>query len=249
MDFGLGMVMMVLYAVGGFAVAYFRFKRMLFVPSGQGVKEEKDLDDLDDLDVELKKGQTYVLLTTGSAVNDRLYSFFSGRQRDFKGKVRLDEVNLASDSVGSGVNFTYLCPPGEAPDDMKVGDFLGFVKRLLNVSNKTMAELYIRLGVEYIEDKPFRELPREEKGKILLAAARLKTSSIYMFRDFLKGMAGDFITSFIAELQALKSQGTQGAGAAILYLTDDVLLVSKIGDSGGSLRASGAPKLEAYKLV
>ncbi|MDQ1352487.1 MAG: transporter permease subunit [Acidobacteriota bacterium] len=241
--FGLGMLMMLVYAVGGFTVAYFRFKRILFVPTGKGAKEEKDLDDLD---VEMKKGQTYVLLTTGSAVNDRLYSFFSGRQRDFKGKVRLDDVNLVSGSVASDLDFTYLCPPGEVPGDMKVGDFLSFVKRLLHVSNKTMAEVYIRLGVEHIEDRPFRELPLEEKGKILLAAARLKTCSIYMFRDFLKGMAEDVMTSFTREFQDIK---TQGAGAAILYLTDDVLLVSKIGDSGGSLRASGAPKLETYKLV
>lgn len=265
-DFGLGMVMMAIYAAGGFAVAYWRFKRTIFVQlqsgkeakGAKGAKAEQDPDGLDGLDVELKKGQTYVLLTTGDAVNHRLYSFFSGLQRDFKGMVRLDDVNLASGSAASGIHFTYLCRPGEVPGDMKVGDFLSFARRLLKVSNKTMAELYIRLGVEHIEDKPFRELALEEKGKILLAAARLKSSSIYMFRDFLKGMSEEFITSFTGELRDLKARGAQGTpgtpgmpgtGAAILYLTDDVLLVSKIGDSGGSLRASGAPKLEAYKLV
>ncbi len=239
-DFGLGMAMMLVYMAGGFAVAYSRFKRTLFVRPGKWVKEEINHDDLD---VELKKGQTYVLLTTGSDLNNRLYNFFSGQHGEFKGIVRLDDVNLAD---GSDFNFTYLCRPGEVPNDMKVGDFLSFVKRLLNVSNKTMADLYIQLGVEHIEDKPFSELPLEEKGKILLAAARLKTSSIYMFQDFLKGMPEDFIPPFMGELQDLKAQG---AGAAILYLTDEVLLASKIGDSGGSLRATSAPKLEAYKLV
>jgi hypothetical protein len=241
--FGLGIAMMVVYAVVGFAVAYACFIRALFAPPGKKVKEEQALDGLD---LELKKGQTYVLLTAGDIVKDRLYNFFSGKQRDFKGRIRLDDVNL---DVGSGITFTYLCRPGEMPDDMEVGDFLSFARQILKVSHKTMAEVYTRLAEEHPEDKVFKELPLEVKAKILLAVARLKAGSIYMFHDFFNGMSEEWITTLMAEFQTLKNPGIPGAEAAVLYLTDNVLLVSKIGDSGGSLRAADETKLEAYKLV
>ena len=98
-------------------------------------------------------------------------------------------------------------------------------------------------------DKVFRELPLEIKAKILLAVARLKAGSIYMFHGFFNGMSEEWITTLMAEFQNLKNPGMPGAEAAVLYLTDNVLLVSKIGDSGGSLRAADEAKLEAYKLV
>jgi ABC-type Mn2+/Zn2+ transport system ATPase subunit len=83
-----------------------------------------------------------------------------------------------------------------------------------------------------------------EIGRILLAAAQMKKSKIYMFQDFARATPADFMTRFIEELQTLKDRG-----AAILYLTDDVLMASKIGDSAGSLRATTPPKLDNYNLV
>lgn len=232
-NFGPGMVVMVFYITGGFAVSFFSFKRSLFVPPGKAAK------DLNGLDVELKKGETYVLLTNGSAVNNQLYNFFSGQAKGFKGMVRLDDAALAA-----GPGFIYLCQPDQLPGDLRVGDFIRFVKRLLKVSNKAAAELYIRLEKEHIEDKYFSELPLEQRGNILLTTAQLKETAIYMFRDFLKGTAADFMTYFTGELERLKTRK-----AAILYLTDDVLLASKIGDSAGSLGAAPKPKLDAYDLV
>ncbi len=232
-NFGLGMAVMVLYIAGGLAASYFGFKRFLFVPPGKAAK------DLNGLDVELKKGETYVLLTNGSAVNNRLYSFFSGQAGGFKGMVRLDDAPLAA-----GTDFIYICQPGQLPGDLRVSDFIRFVKRLLKVSNKAAAELYIRLEQEHIEDKYFMELPLEQRGTILLAAAQLKESAVYMFREFVKGTAADFMTHFTGQLERLKARG-----AAVLYLTDDVLLASKIGDSAGSLGAAPKPGLDAYNLV
>jgi ABC-type transport system involved in multi-copper enzyme maturation permease subunit len=232
-NFGAGIVVMVFYIVGGLAASFFCFKRSLFVLPGKAAK------DLNGLDVELKRGETYVLLANGSAVNNQLYNFFSAQAKGFKGMVRLDDAPLAP-----GPGFIYLCQPDQLPGDLRVGDFTRFVKRLLKVSNKAAAELYIRLGKEHIEDKYFAELPLEQRGNILLATAQLKETAIYMFRDFLKGTAADFMTHFTGELERLKARK-----AAILYLTDDVLLASKIGDSAGSLGAAPKPKLDAYDLV
>ncbi len=238
-NLGTGMAITLLFITGLFVLSFFRFKRFLFVQPG------KMAEDINGLDVELKEGETYVLLTSGSVINNQLYNFFSGEAKGFKGLVRLNDVNLTPGENKSKRNdFIYFCHPGKVPCDIKVGDFIAFIKKLLKASNKAVSEIYIRLGVERIEDKCFLEISGEETGRILLAAAQLKKSKIYMFRDFARGIPADLMTRFTEELQKLKEQG-----AAILYLTDDVLLASKIGDSAGSLRATTPPKLDAYNLV
>ncbi len=234
-----GMAFTLLFIVGFFVLSFFRFKRFLFNQPGTTA------EDINGLDVELKEGETYVLLTSGSVINNQLYNFFSGEAKGFKEMVRLNNVNLAlEENKSKRRDFTYLCHPGKVPGDINVGDFITFIKNLLKASNKAISELYIQLGIEHIEDKCFMEISAEEIGRILLAAAKLNKSKIYMFQDFVRGTPADFVTRFIEELQTLKDQG-----AAILYLTDDVLLASKIGDSAGSLRATTPPKLDTYNLV
>ena len=117
------------------------------------------------------------------------------------------------------------------------------LKALVGRINKAAAELYIRLG-EHVEDESFGRLPLLQRVKVMLETASLKGSKVYMFRDFAVGIPAGFLEPFIDELQELKSRGV-----AVLYLTADVLLASKIGDSAGSLRAASAPSLGAYNLV
>jgi len=102
-----------------------------------------------------------------------------------------------------------------------------------------MAELYIRLGVEHIENRRFEELRVEERVRVMMAAAQLKTCTVYIVRDFTRGMPADVMKRVPAELQKLKDRG-----AAVLYLTDNVLLASRIGDSAGSLQSPTGLKLE-----
>jgi hypothetical protein len=238
-NLGTGMALILLFIIGLFFLSLFRFKGFLFIQPG------KMAEDINGLDVELKERETYVLLTGGSIINNQLYNFFSGEAKGFKGLVRLNDVNLASEANKSKRNdFVYICHPGNVPCDIKVGDFIAFIKKLLKASNKTVSKLYIRLGIEHIEDKCFMEISFDEVGRILLEAAQMKKSKIYMFRDFARGMPTDYMSRFNEELQKLKDQD-----AAILYLTDDVLLASKIGDSAGSLRATTPPKLDNYNLV
>jgi ABC-type multidrug transport system ATPase subunit len=237
--FSAGTALMAIYILTGFTVSYFRFKTLMF-PSLPGEKAK----DLDGLDIELKKGETYVMLTDGNTVGNQLYNYFSGKAGTFNGRVRLDDMEQIDIMKLPAGYFLYLCRPGKMPRDIGAGDFLNFLKRILRISNKTMAELYIRLGIEHIETRKFSELSLEDTARVLLETARLKESTVYMLRDFVKGMPVGFIKRFPSELQMLKSPG-----AAILYLTDDVLLASRIGDSAGSLQAGEGLKLENYDLV
>ena len=233
-----GMVLILIYIACLFVFSFYRLKSFLFARSG------KDAEEVNGLDVELKTGETYVLLTNGRVLNDRLYKFFSVPDKDFKGLVRLDDVSLASDeSEVRKSGFVYFCRPCEVPAGIRVGDFIRFISRALGASNKSVAELYMRLG-EHIEKKNFGSLPVVEKFKVMLEIGRLKGSKVYMFHDFALRAPAGFLESFMEELKALK-----GRGMAVLYLTGDVLLAAKIGDSAGSLRAPNVPRLDAYDLV
>jgi hypothetical protein len=233
-----GVVLILFYIACFFVFSLYRFKIFLFAQSA------KSAEDMNGLDVELKTGETYVLLTNGRILNDGLFSFLSQVHRDFKGLVRLDDVSLTSEeSEVRKSGFVYFCRPCYIPAGIRVGDFIVFLKHALNASNKSTAEVYMRLG-EHIEKEEFGMLPVLEKMKVMLEIAQLTDSKLYMFHDYAARTPAGFLESFIEELKALK-----GRGAAVLYLTGDVLLAAKIGDSAGSLRAPGTPNLDPYNLL
>jgi len=106
-NFGAGLLTMLLYIAGGGVVSYYRFKGSLFSTPGKGAKE------LDALDIELKKGATFVMLANGGTVANGLYNFFSGQARGFKGRVRLEGLDLKTEPC------LYLCRPGKIPGDIR----------------------------------------------------------------------------------------------------------------------------------
>ncbi len=242
-NFGLGISLCLAYILAALGIAYRRFRRFIFPHPG------KEAGQLAGLDLELKGGETYALLTNSVFLNRQLYNVFSGEKLLFEGRVRLDEMDLPvqrdGNRGGPSSSFVYLCSPGHLPPGLKVGDFIRFLKYLLKLSNKSIAELYVRIGIEHIEEKSFEELTVLERGQVLLAAARLKKCGLYMLEDFFKGVPPGFISWCLEELQKIKN-----LGAAVLYSTDDVLLASRIGDRAGSLRSPGvSPKLDAYNLL
>ncbi|MCP4155593.1 MAG: ABC transporter permease subunit [bacterium] len=259
-----GLTVMLLYIVSLTVFGFYRFKRKLFFRPGINGN-----DDIKGLDVELKKGETYVLVTNGNLLKHRLYNFFHGEKKEPGDIVSMDNVSLnsmknikgkagASVAANAGANgdansedikkteglrFHYICHPGKIPGDMKCGHFISLVRKSLRISKKEMAALFLRLETARIEDKYFKQLSDAERGLLLLATAQLSKSDIYMLHNFSTGIPK--LNPLIAgELLSIKEQG-----ATVLYLTDDVLLATKIGDSAGSLLAPKMPKLATYNLV
>ncbi|MCP4215614.1 MAG: hypothetical protein GY765_13250, partial [bacterium] len=115
-----GGVVLGLYILLFLGLSFYGFRRMMF--DTRGAKD----DELDALDLELKKGETYVLITNGNQTANGLYRFFSGRSSEFKGKVLLDErqVGIApadGENNEPPISFSYVCGPGDLPGDLRVG--------------------------------------------------------------------------------------------------------------------------------
>ncbi|MCK4766292.1 MAG: hypothetical protein KAW12_29120 [Candidatus Aminicenantes bacterium] len=207
-------------------VSYYRFKRFLFV------LQDKAVLDPGKLALDLNKGETVVLLTTAATIIDQLYNVFSGIKRGFNGRVKVNGDNIVpgsgSGSGKEGFDFVYVCHPDKIPGHIDVRDFLSFVKRLPRISppkGEDILEIMEKMAIGKRKRKNFSELKDHEKGRILLAAARLKGSRIYMIHDIARGMPMDFIVEFKKQAEKLKA-----SGAAILYFSNDVLLAAKIGN-------------------
>lgn len=214
-----GWAVLFIYLFLGSSVSFLRFKKSLF-PAGTN-----DTSRLDKLDIRLETGKTYVLLTKENRLKHHIYKFFSGQFKKPAGIIHLDDAPVVK------TDFLYICPAEQIPGDIKVVHFVSFLKRLLGLSNKTIADLYNKLETQHIEQYHFHQLETVAATELLLAVARLKKPKIYLFHHLFRNIPPEEFSRFSDGLTELKK-----TGSAVFYITDDVLLTSRIGDSAGSLR-------------
>lgn len=216
-NFSTGLALNLFYIFVLIGISYFRIRKLLF-----GLPDRK-YQELADLELELESGRTEVLLTSENRLIGQVYNFFSGRDNGFKGQVLIDNKNMSGKGIKK--DFIYVCHPNEIPNDIKVGDFIRFISRIMRISRTEMARLYVKLDLEKIEKKTFGELKDIEKGRLILTTLRLKERKIYIIHDLASGMSVDFAVEAIEGLKELeKKQGV------ILYITLDVLFAAKIAD-------------------
>jgi len=216
-SFGWGIFLTVLWIAGLSRLSYFLYKKSL-----GSLPKEKPLE-LKDFEVEINKGESNVVLSSGKAIGIHLYNVLSGRNKGFTGKVVFNGVNIAEKK--QKIDFVYLCHPEEIPWAIKVKHFVSFIGRSLKIPKKKLKEIKDELNLKEIGGKNFNELTVEERGKVFFETVELKRSNVYMIDGFARGMPADFIEEFIDRLEELKLDG-----AAILYLTNDISLARKIGD-------------------
>lgn len=223
-NFGWGVLITLLYITALGSASFIRFKAYLFhIP-------DKEMPELKKLDIELNSGSSEVVLTADETLKDQVFSVLSGEVHAFEGKLMVDDVNIVEHRGAISDHFMFLCRPEEFPEDIKASTLIGLFQNLMSLSKKEKAEMYLELNLEPIENKCFADLEDADKGRLLMAAARLKKCKVYMIDDFARGMPPDFIIHLILELKKLKENG-----CAIIYLTADTLIVKKVGDSVSSL--------------
>lgn len=216
-----------------FIFSYIGFKRALF----RGVSPKpgelpRHLSKLETFKLQIKKGESYTLLSGDDLIKEQLYVIFSGVLSGMPEWEKLiEKVSLieGSDTTASGVAF--VCKLDEWPADIKVGDFLMLLKRLAGNKSSSAEEISILMGIDTIKRKYFGTIDESEKRKVVFAGARLKESDFYIFDDFARGMPLEFLIEFRKNLRRLKENGDR-----ILYLSNDVLLAPEIGDRIGIMK-------------
>ena len=212
----------------------------------------KKIPEISRLDIQIREGESYVLLSSRDTTIDHLVNIFAGVEHDFTGEVRLDDTDIRSNRDRCRKNIVLLSAGREWPPEMKTGTVVSFFKRSMDIPAEEFEELYIELNIDRLYHRKISELEEVEWRKILFALARPKKSRNYIFRDFAGGMPLDFNLDFKKSISRMKKQG-----CSILYLSDDVFFAPEIGDRIGfmkkgklllELKASKMKKMDLKEL-
>jgi ABC-type Na+ transport system ATPase subunit NatA len=192
---------------------------------------KKKIPEISHLNLRVNAGESYVLLSTGDTALDHLTNIFSGLERDFKGIVEIDNIDIRSNRDYSHKNIVLLNSGSQWPRDMKVGHMISFFKKTMNIPEDEFEELNSKLRLDTIHQKRISDLEEVEWRRILFSMVQLKKSKNYIFRDFVRGMPLDFNIEFKRSVhQMIKN------GCTILYLSNDVFFAPEIGDRIGFLK-------------
>lgn len=191
----------------------------------------KKIPELSQLNLHIDNGEVFVLLSSGDSAFNHLINIFSGLERDFRGTVEVDDVNILSNWREVNERLVYIGGDGLWPQDMKVGHIMSFFEKTMDISEDKFEEFYIKLNIEENRQKRIKELEEVEWRRILFSLVRLKGCKNYIIREFAKRMSLDFNIEFKKSIHRLKKEG-----CSVLYLSDDVFFAPEIGDRIGFMK-------------
>ena len=192
---------------------------------------KKKIPEISDLSLEVRNGETFVLLSSGECVSNHLLNIFSGRERDFSGAVLVDRQNILNDQGKTRENLVYVGKGNDWPPMIRIKDIMGFLRRITRISDEEYEEFTIKMNLTQLNRRRLNELEEVEKRRLLFSIVQLSKSSNFVIQDLAKGMPIDFILEFKDNLRELKRKG-----CSILYISDDVFFAPEIGDRVGFLK-------------
>lgn len=191
----------------------------------------KKIPEISDLNLQVKKGETYVLLSSGENVNNHMMNIFMGLEQDFTGKVTVNSRDISSTQFEWRKDVACLDISRDWPPVIKMKNLMSFLKRITDISEDQFEEFKLKINLDRINHKRVGDLTEAERRRILFAAARLKECDNIIFYDFTKGMSIDFILEFKEHLRQLKEKG-----CSILYISSDVFFAPEIGNRIGFMK-------------
>lgn len=211
-NFLTGVLVNLIYIIGLFGASYYYFKKSLYL------LPKNESPGFYPRNMKLKKGDFKVLVSEGDLFKNQLFNLFSGESGEFKkkgftGEVLIDGIDITTEK--SKDEFLYLCHPENIPGDIKVSDFLLFIRKLMRVKNLKNNGLKIKS----ISRKKFSRLKNHEKGEVMLALLGMKSQRIYLVNDIARGMPIEFTIQLKEKLVELKKEDV-----LVIYLTRDELI-------------------------
>lgn len=191
----------------------------------------KKIPEISELNLQVRDGETFVLLSSRVTTIDHLMNIFTGVERDFTGEVKLDDADIRTGWERYKQDTTILSTGRDWPPDMKIGTLISFFKRNIDIPEDEFEEFYIESDIDRVYHHKIVEIDEVKWRKILFSLTRLKKSKHYVLHDFAWGMPLDFNLEFRKILTRMKEQKS-----SILYLSDDVFLAPEIGDRIGFMK-------------
>jgi ABC-type Na+ transport system ATPase subunit NatA len=191
----------------------------------------KKIPEISDLNLQVKKGETYVLLSSGDTVNNHLINIFMGLEHNFTGKITVDDQDISSSEFQWKKDVVCLDISREWPPVLKMKNLMMYIKRVMDISEDQFEEFKLKINLDQLYQKRITDLADIDRRKILFSIARLRECQNFVFYDFTKGMSIDFILEFKENLRQLKDKG-----CSILYICSDVFFAPEIGNRIGFMK-------------
>lgn len=145
-----------------------------------------------DISFTIRKGEVVGLLGPNGAGKSTTMRMIVGYLATDAGTIRVDDVDVAADSLAARVRIGYL--PESAPLylDMEVTDFLAYVGRLRRIA---VAELPARIkemvgvcGLQEVVGRPIGQLSKGYRQRVGLAAAMIHSPPILILDEPTSGL-------------------------------------------------------------
>jgi ABC-type transport system involved in cytochrome c biogenesis ATPase subunit len=192
-----GVIINLGYCMILFFLSFFLYKRAL-CPTPKKASTFKDIamnfvpGDLTEVKVYHKEFTTQFL------------NVFFGKIKHFTGKLSIDADTIVTNEKK---DFLYLPPKEQIPGDLKVKTFLSFSKRLFNPSNEEFQKITAGLD-KSILNKTFEKLEPIDKARVLLTAAQMKKSPVYIIDTIITGIPEEDQKIISNIVQGLKTDDT-----------------------------------------
>ena len=211
-NFGIGVVINLVYILALIIVSFFRFKTYLHTPEIKRPVKEKNLP------IILSKGDLVAMILYGGnhGFNDHLFNILYGHPDTFNRnlKIEIEGVDLTGNQKKQ--DFLYLCHPDKLPQDIKALDFTAFILKFLKSDKKEKEKIFKSLKIEPLKNKTLGQLESSDKGRIFLAMLPLFKHRVYLLDNVALDMPVDYIFTLN---EIMKSWAD--SGSAVIYLTTE----------------------------
>jgi ABC-type transport system involved in multi-copper enzyme maturation permease subunit len=209
--FRMGIVLAVCLTTFIFLLSYYRFRKYLFSPSKEAVKEFEGFEGVFD------GGQFKVWKIESPFFTEVMYSLFSGvtgwvKKLGFKGKILFGKIDV----IGSGIkeDFLYMASPSSIPGYIEVRDLILLIAASMKLTGEKVASILENPGIQPLLTRRFGQLKKLEASKIMMALIGMGKHSIFLVNDIAARLSRDFFIDMNDTFEALGK-----GGALVVYAT------------------------------
>ncbi len=205
---------------------------------------------LDDLNLEVKRGEILGFLGPNGAGKSTTMKIITGFWSPSKGSVKIDGINVGTDSLATRTKIGYLPETVPLYEDMRVYEYLRFIAEVRGI-NKTKIKKNIKeaaedCGLTKVLTKSIDELSKGYRQRVGLAQAIIHKPDILILDEPTTGLDPNQISEIRDLIKKIGQEKTVIFSTHILSevsaTCDRVIIINK-----GKVVAEGTPEELAQK--
>jgi Cu-processing system ATP-binding protein len=150
-------------------------------------KKFKKLHALNNISVDLKKGQVVSLIGPNGSGKTTLIKSILGLVKPDHGRILFNGISV-SDNIEYRSQIGYMPQIGRYPDNMKIGQLFEMIKNLRGATEKIDQELYFRFKLDTMQDKVMKGLSGGTRQKVSAALAFLFDAEVLILDEPTAGL-------------------------------------------------------------